>query len=344
MRFTPPILRKDYLVRHPAADWIAALWRGLDDALDTGELATASAVLNNLAFVLFKGGMTGEAITLCRAHYRTFLSAPSIDVAKLAIQPWVNEGRVLARLGAFDRARARLAPATARDAAVVAGTRLAPLDAETLAVCRNIALVDGFFLELSSGGLDGAEAYLARCNPGLATATVLELTLQVRLARNRPGEAEQVAAMLSQASPYPPALVAFEAATAAARGDTSGFAKNHLVLVALLGEWADTTDDAASILHAIAWLARLRHRDGVVGGPAVAAFLDGRVRALGDEELLCLFAGRSYQPLPQGGPARRLAGKAMRHALRRLAEVQAAHSPATSAPPRERAVAGVPCA
>jgi hypothetical protein len=331
VRFTPPILRKDYLVRHPTEDWIPALSRGLDEALDRGELDAASAVLNNLAFVLFKGGMTGEAMRLCKAHCRAFVSAPSPDVAKLAIQPWLNEGRVLARLGAFDKARARLAPPAALDrtAVVVAGRRLAPLDAETLAVCRNVAVVDGFFLELASGGLDAAADHLVRCGPDGAPASSLELALQLRLARNEGAEAEQMRGMLVQASPYAPALVAYDAAIAGARGDRARARKSSLLLVALLGDWADTTDDAASILHALVWLARLRLCDDIVGGPTVAAFLERKVRALGDEELRCLFAGRPYDPLPPGAPVRRLAQGAMRQALRRLSEVRIAHSRAS---------------
>jgi hypothetical protein len=346
VRFTPPILRKDYLVRHPTEDWLAALSRAFEAALDRCELESASAVLNNLAFVLFKGGMTAEAMQLCRAHYRTFVSAPAMDVAKLAIQPWINEGRVLARCRAFDRARLRLVPgdALARDAVVAAGRELAPLDAATVAVCRNVAVVDGFFLELASGGLDAAEDHLARHSADGSTASSLELALQVRLARNQLEEAEQVYWALSQAPAYAPALVAYEAAIASARGNSAAFATNYLLLVALLSDWAETTDDAASILHALAWLARMSPGGEIPGGAVLAAFLAGRVRALGDEELRCLFSGRPYDPLPHGAPVRRIARRAMRDAMRLLSELRAApaHANGSDDAPQERHGAGLP--
>ena len=269
LAFTPPLARTDYLVRHPAEAWVAGLGEAFENACADTDFETMSSVLNNLAFVLFKGGVVEQAAELCQSHYGGFVAARSLGIAMLAVQPWINEGRLLARKGAFEEARKRLLPGLSRDEAalIVAGRALYPLDPDIVQVCRNVALVDGFFLELSAGGLDAAEAHLAKFTDLPPENSLLEFRLQVALARNRPEEADALLEALCQTSGHPFTPATYVAAVAAARGDDIAFAKAVLLVVALLTEWADSVDETASILHALLWLRRIdRNRFCAIGG------------------------------------------------------------------------------
>ena len=288
-----------------------------------------SAVLNNFAFVLFKGEMLDEAARLCRGHYGCFVSSSSLSIAKLAIQPWINEGRLLARTGRFEQARTRLLPSPdlGTAAVIVAGKTLSPLDKDTVDVCQNVAIVDGFFLELKSGGLDAAENHLAKLKEACVSGNIiLELSLQIELARNKPDEAERILDMLSRTATYPPTLFCYNASIAAVRNDRINFAKCLLVLVALLSDWIETVDDTASILHALLWLSRInREQYRAVIGDAVLDFLRRKASELGDEELQCMFAGRPYDPLPKDSRSCSLAGELLVRSLQRLSDLQVMH-------------------
>lgn len=319
MTFTPPILRADYLVRHPGDDWIAGLRRTFEQGDAQADVATMSVALNNFAFVLFKSDMLDDAARLCRSHYRALLQRP--EVAQFGIQPWINEGRLLARRGRFEAARQRifLGAWSGASTIVVDDIDIVAVDAATLDVCRNVAIVDGFFLELAQNGLAAAERHLMRLDRTGASGPSGELLLQVALACNRPDDAERVLAQLSHAVPYLPMHCCYSAAISALRGDGDGFAKAALLLIALLGDWASSVDDKASIMHALLWLSRFdRVRHDRVVDDAILKFLKSRALALGDEELYCRFAGRSYRPLRPGSQAWRAARDFVIQAEQRL--------------------------
>lgn len=315
--FTPPIQRGEYLVRHPGEAWIGQLREDLSEASDRSDPEGVSVALNNLALVLFKAGMTDEATLLCRAHYHRFAASPNISVAQFAVQPWINEGRLLARRGNVAGARHRLLLGPRPEAVVVGDKTLAPLDAATMAVCRNVAVVDGFMLELRAGGLDGAEAHLTRLERcGVSGSLLAELRLQLALARGRAEEAVLILDRLYEPPAYLPMLASYGAAIALATNDARKFACDVLLLVALLDGWAETKDDIASILHGLLWLSRIGGETywAVLGG-ASQDYLCRKASELDDEELQCLLAGRLYDPLPEGSSARNLAANLLREAL-----------------------------
>jgi hypothetical protein len=294
MIFAPPVRRTEYLVRRPARDWIGRLERSFVDGDARGDIATMSAALNNFAFLLFKADLQDEVTALCRAHYRAMIR--SEERARYAVQPWINEGRIMTRRGAFAAARERLLMGGAAGAEIrVDGTVLRDLDQETIDVCRNVAIIDGFFLELAEHGVQGAERHLSAFD---ANDAILELALQTALARGDISAAEQYLDRLGAAAGYAPTLVCYCAAIAACRDDRQSYAKEILLLVALLDGSSRSVDDSASILHALTWLARLdRDRYDAVAGGAIARSLLSQAAALDDEELQCCFAGRRYAPL-----------------------------------------------
>jgi hypothetical protein len=307
--FTPPIWRGGYIIRQPGKAWIGQLHEGLHYASCRSDPGAVSVVLNNLALVLFKAGMADEAMLLCRAHYRRFAARPNISEAQLAVQPWINEGRVLARRGDIAGARRRLLLGPRPEAVEVDEWTLAPMDADTIAVCRNVAVIDGFMLELRAGGLEGAEAYLTRVERRRVSGSLLaECRLQLALARGRAEEAALLLDRLSESSAYLPMLACYGAAIALATDDQQKFACDVLLLVALLDGWTETEDDVASILHGLLWLGR-------IGGATYRTVLAGssqdylcrKASELDDEELQCLLAGRRYNPLPESSSERNLA-------------------------------------
>jgi hypothetical protein len=315
--FSPPIWRVGYLIRQPAEAWIGQLRDSLHYASWRSDPGGASVVLNNLAFVLFKAGMANEAMLLCRAHYRGFAARPNISEAQLAVQPWINEGRVLASQGEIAAARRRLLLGPRPDAVKVDEWTLSPVDADTVNLCRNVAVVDGFKLELRAGGLDGADAYLTEVERrGVSGSLPTECRLQLALARGKTEEAVLLLDRLSEPSAYLPMLACYGAAIALATADQRKFASNVLLLVALLDGWTETEDDVASILHGLLWLRRI---GGVTYRTALGAssqdYLRQKVSELGDEELQCLLAGRRYNPLPEGSSSRSFAVDLLREAL-----------------------------
>jgi hypothetical protein len=140
--------------------------------------------------------------------------------------------------------------------------------------------------------------------------------LQLALACGRAEEAALILDGLCEPPAYLPMLASYGAAIALVTNDTREFARDVLLLVALLDSWAETKDDVASILHSLLWLAR-------IGGEAYCAVLGGASQdylcrmasKLGDEELWCLLSGRRYDPLPGGSIARNLAVDLLREAL-----------------------------
>jgi hypothetical protein len=313
--FTPPIWRGEYLIRHPGEVWIRQVCEGLRGASDRSDPEAVSVALNNLALVLFKAGMADEARLLCQAHYRRFAASANIRVARFAVQPWINEGRLLARRGNVAGARHRFLLGPRPEAVVVGERTLAPLDADTMAVCRNVAVVDGFMLELRAGGVDGAEAHLTRLERrGVSGSLMAQCRLQLALAR---GRAEEAALILDQLPPdHLPMLACYRAAIALVRNAVREFARDVLLLVALLDCWTETELDVANILLGLLWLGRIGgEMYRVVLGDASQDYLCGRALELDDEELQCLLAGRRYDPLPEGSSARNLAADLLREAL-----------------------------
>jgi hypothetical protein len=315
--FTPPIWRTGYLIRRPGRAWIGQLHEGLHYASCRSDPGAVSVVLNNLALVLFKAGMANEAMLLCRAHYHRFAGRPNISEAQLAVQPWINEGRVLARRGDIAGARRRLLLGPRPDAVEVDEWTLSPVDADTIAVCRDVAVTDGFMLELRAGGLDGADAHLTWVERrGVSGSLLAECRLQLALARGRTEEAGLLLDRLSEPSAYLPMLACYGAAIALATDDQRKFACNVLLLVALLDGWTETEDDVASILHGLLWLGRIggaTYRT-VLGGSS-QDYLCRKASELDDEELQCLLAGRRYDPLPEGSRERDLGVDLLREAL-----------------------------
>jgi hypothetical protein len=315
--FTPPIWRTGYLIRQPGKAWIGQLHEGLHFAGCRSDPGALSVVLNNLALVLFKAGMANEAVLLCRAHYRRFAGCPDISEAQLAVQPWINEGRLLARRGDIAGARRRLLLGPRPGAVEVDEWTLSPLDADTMAVCRDVAVTDGFMLELRAGGLDGADAHLTRVERRGGSGSLLaECRLQLALARGGTEEAALLLDRLSEPSAYLPMLACYGAAIALATDDQRKFACNVLLLVALLDGWTETEDDVASILHGLLWLGRIggaTYRT-VLGGSS-QDYLCRKASELGDEELQFLLAGRRYDPLPESSSERKLAVDLLREAL-----------------------------
>jgi hypothetical protein len=315
--FSPPIWRVGYLIRQPDEAWIGQLRESLHYTSCRSDPGGISVVLNNLAFVLFKAGMANEAMLLCRAHYRRFAPRPNISEAQLAVQPWINEGRVLASLGEIAGARRRLLLGLRPGAVNVDEWTLSPVDADTITLCRNVAVVDGFKLELRAGSLDGADAYLTQLERrGVSGSLPTECRLQLALARGKTEEAVLLLDRLSEPSAYLPMLACYGGAIALATDDQRKFVSSVLLLVALLDGWTETEDDVASIMHGLLWLRR-------IGGLTYRIALDGssqdylrqKASELGDEELKCLFAGRRYSPLPEGSNARSFAVDLLREAL-----------------------------
>jgi hypothetical protein len=315
--FTPPIWRGGYLIRQPGKAWIGQLYEGLHYASCRSDPGAVSVVLNNLALVLFKAGMANEAMLLCRAHYRRFAARPNISEAQLAVQPWINEGRVLACRGNIAGARRRLLLGPRPETVEVDEWTLSPVDADTIAVCRNVAVIDGFMLELRAGGLDGADAHLTRMERrGVSGSLLAECRLQLALARGRAEEAALLLDRLSEPSAYLPMLACYGAAIALATDDQRKFACHVLLLVALLDGWTETEDDVASILHGLLWLGRIGGETyrAVLGG-ASQDYLCRKASELDDEELQCLLAGCRYDPLPEGSSARNLAADVLHEAF-----------------------------
>ena len=315
--FTPPIRRDQYLIRHPGEAWIGQLCEQLRQSRERFDPEALSVVLNNLALVLFKAGMVAEARRLCRGHYRRFAASPDINVAQCAVQPWINEGRLLARCGNVEGARRRLLLGPRPEVVVVSNSTISPLDAFTMTVCRNVAVVDGFMLELRAGGLHGAEAHLTGLERrGVSGGALAEYRLQLALARGRAEEAALILNGLGEPPAYLPMLASYGAAIELVTNDTRAFARDVLLLVALLDGWAGTSDDVASILHSLSWLARIGGERylAAVGGVS-REYLCRTASELDDEELGCLLAGRRYDPLPEGSKARTLAADLLHEAL-----------------------------
>jgi hypothetical protein len=261
--------------------------------------------------------MANEARLLCRAHYHRFAASPDVNVAQCAVQPWINEGRLLARRGNVAGARRRLLLGPRPDAVVVGNRTISPLDADTVAVCRNVAVIDGFPLELRAGGLAGGEAHLTRLERrGVSGDLLAECRLQLALARGRAEEAAVILDGLCEPPAYLPMLASYGAAIGLVTNDTREFARDVLLLVALLDGWTETEDDVASILHSLLWLSRIGGETyrAVLGG-ASQDYLCRTASELDDEELGCLLAGRRYDPLPEGSIARNLAAGLWREAL-----------------------------
>ena len=177
---------------------------------------------------------------------------------KVAVQPWINEGRMLATLR---QGRGRTTPpfAGAEAGGGCGGQRtISPLDAGTVRVCRNVAVVDGFPLELPAGKLAGGEAHLTRLERrGVSGRFLAEFRLQLALARGRAEEAAVILDGLCEPPAYLPMLASYGAAIGLVTNDTREFARDVLLLVALLDGWAESKDDVASILHSLLWLARM---------------------------------------------------------------------------------------
>lgn len=314
MRFVAPIRRSNYLIRYTDEIWLENLEHLFALGLIRNDFETISAALNNFGFLLFKAGCVDEAMSLCQAHYRALLSADEAGAAEFAVQPWINEGRVLMRQGRFADARHHLFIDRDPDekTVIVAGRPVAAGMA-TLDVCRNVAIVDGFFLALSADGLSGARRHLVARRRS-ATPATRELMLQVALARGRPGAAMRILESTLDIVSYPPALICYRAAIASACHDARGFTKFVLLLAALLNT-TRSADDRASILHALVWL------DGGRGrlDAGIRAGLLAEAVELGDQELVAMLGGRRYAPLPQSSPARRSALAFWRAVLRDLA-------------------------
>jgi hypothetical protein len=305
MIFSPPMRRTGYLVRHPAEAWIDALAVGFDrnphhaDMWDEGKLPELSAALNNFAFLLFKAGLLDAADDLCTLHCRALIRRD----AGLAVQPWINRGRLQMRRGRFAEARAFLLidPSAAR----IDGIDVGALDAEAAEVCRNVAIVDGFFLAMAEHGVHAAEHHLLSGPP---TVAVDELLLQIALSRGDHAEVERRLAAIGGDDGYAPAICCYNAAVAARRGDDQVCMRWTLLLIALLNDDTASADDTASILHALLWLCdNDRRRFESVTAGRVMSFLSAKAIALGDVELQCRLQGRRYDPLPQNSAARRMA-------------------------------------
>jgi hypothetical protein len=326
--FTQPIWRRGYFVRRVGKAWIGDLQKGLQDTSGRSDLTALSVVLNNLGMVLFKAGMPNEARLLCRAHYRRFAPSPDIREAQLAVQPWINEGRLLASCGNIEGARRRLLLGPRPEAVKVDEWMLSPVDEVVKGVCRNVAVVDGFMLELRASGLEGGDAHLTRMEQrGITGKFVTEYRLQLALACGRTEEAASFLDRLSKPFVYLPTLACYGAAIALVRHDMRKFASSVRMLVALLDGWAKTTDDIASILHALLWLRRI----GGATSPAVLGgssqdYLSRKASEIDDEELQCLLSGRRYNPLAEGSTERDLANILLDDALAVLYRVSRATS------------------
>lgn len=285
-----------------------------------------SAALNNFAFVLFKADMPDKAGRLCRSHYRALAPVQASSISKLAIQPWINEGRMLVGRGCFDAARQRLLLGVEAGASSIRVDKwvITDVDTATTDVCRNVAIVDGFFLEIAANGLDAAKRHLTSFE-GCESGAIRELLLQAALAQGRPDEAEATLTELCRVAPYLPAMFCYAAAIAAARGDGEGFAKSLLLLVALLSDWAESVDDRASILHGLLWLSRLDgRRYWATVSHVIAGFIQSQAAMLGDEELKCRFAQRRYQPIPPDSLAFRRANEFLDAAMQALPHLELA--------------------
>ena len=128
--FTPPIRRNEYLIRRPAEAWIGQLCGVLRQASERSDPEALSVVLNNLALVLFKAGMAMRP-GFCAAPITTALLRLRNQRGTIAVQPWINEGRMLARYGNFAGARRRLLLGSMPEAIVVGNRTISPLDVGT---------------------------------------------------------------------------------------------------------------------------------------------------------------------------------------------------------------------
>jgi hypothetical protein len=131
---------------------------------------------------------------------------------------------LLARCGKVADARRRLLLGPKPEAVVVGNRTISPLDADTITVCRNVAVVDGFMLELRAGGLAGGEAHLSRLERrGVSGELLAECRLQLALACGRAEEAAAILDRLCEPPAYLPMLASYGAAIALATNDTREF-------------------------------------------------------------------------------------------------------------------------
>lgn len=288
--FPLPFRRSDYLVRKAPSAWLADLRAGFACYPIGRAPEDCSALLNSFALLLLKLGDVARSRRLCVRQHRHFLAVGD----PLAIQPFINLGRIDLRLGRFDAAGRHffLHDRIRAGRGLWLGGAMVAIDPALADVCRTVRQVDGAQLVFARDGHEAARALLARRGRAGASAAA---EMRIWFAFHA-GEAARLEASVRRLgrSTRDPAKLAFYLGLAHARaGRERDLFLAACVLIEALRAAGDQRDHVASILHGLAFLLTL---DAARAGPCARLHGQPAVRDaaawLGDVELSAVFEGR----------------------------------------------------
>ena len=206
------ILDSGRVLRRPLGEWLRHLvpiLRSCTDAtpcIDT--MYEASAALNNAALIFVHAGLPGTAEELCHSQLAWVASLravlPEAELAVLAMQPWVNLGRLSRRAGNYECAlRYFRELGTCRVGAKVKfGDWEAPVSRILYEAAEPIYVYESMRTYQQAHDLDHAIAFAHALDKPLLRSTAMlqtELLIQIHLQRR---EHEEVVS-LTRAMPWP---------------------------------------------------------------------------------------------------------------------------------------------
>ncbi|MEA3001185.1 MAG: hypothetical protein QOK17_3018 [Sphingomonadales bacterium] len=159
--FPVPFQRSGYFVRKPPALWLRDIGAGLEAFAINDRPDACSAVLNSFALLLLKIGDVTRSRRLCQLQVDRFLQSGDL----LAIQPYINIGRIDFRLGSHASAATHFF----LPHAIFPGCRIRldgmPLtitDPSVANVCETVRLIEGAQLIFSRDGNAAVRIFLRK--------------------------------------------------------------------------------------------------------------------------------------------------------------------------------------
>jgi hypothetical protein len=200
------------VLRRPLGEWAGQLVTVLRSCMDaTPGLDTtyrASAALNNAALIFAHAGHAHIAEEICQTQLDWIAGLrgvlPGAELAVLAMQPWVNLGRLCRRARDYERALRYFSGLRGCriGATVKFGSWDAPVSSNFCEAAEPIYVYESMRTFLQADDLDCALAFAhALGEPGLRTTLMLktELLIHIHLKRREPGEMLS----LTKAMPWP---------------------------------------------------------------------------------------------------------------------------------------------
>lgn len=167
--FPVPFQRSGYFVRKRPASWLRDICAGLEAFAIDDRPDACSAVLNSFSLLLLKIGDVTRSRRLCQLQVDRFLENRDM----LAIQPFINIGRIDLRLGSYASAAAHffLSHAIFPGCRIrLDGVPLTITDPSVANVCETVRLIEGAQLIFSRDGSAAVQVFLRKHLPHGATA------------------------------------------------------------------------------------------------------------------------------------------------------------------------------